>query len=129
MPSWGDRRVAHIGTLSVATFVAIVLIGSIATVAVRAAATELHMQVRAAAGESPTHAVWGEWLATQMAADLAPLDIEARGARAKELDRRADRLIEATSVVGLAGRGAALQRADSRRDHRRVRRLGRLVSD
>jgi hypothetical protein len=86
--------------LTVLTLALLAVIG-----ALNLAAEDLHLQVETGHGEaSPAErSPVGQWLSARLAADVSPADYTALETRAGELDQRADRLLEATGVVALAG--------------------------
>lgn len=85
-----------------------VLLVSVALVAVTTmniAADDLRLQSSLANGDRLDRArtVHGEWLATLMAGDPAPVGVQALRARADTLDHHADRVRELSAVAALAG--------------------------
>jgi hypothetical protein len=103
MPSWIGTAFDRLGTSLLVAAVALTLLGWAASLGLRAAADELYAQAEAAPAQSGIPTPLGEWLASRLTPDLDQLDLRARQAQAVELSRRADRLIEATSVVALGG--------------------------
>jgi hypothetical protein len=71
---------------------------------------DLHAQANLVRTDAapPARPLLGQQLAAALASDIAPANLAGLDARALELDHRADRLLEATSVVALVGMLLAL---------------------
>src|SRR5438034_10796369 len=103
-------RVERLGTALVVILTLAVLALFSAQGSLRYAVDDLHAQAAIARAEQPvpTRLPIGARLSAALTSDLSPANLPALDARALELDHRADRLLELTAVVALAGMLAAL---------------------
>ncbi len=103
-------RVEKLGTALVVILTLVVLGLLCAQSSLRFAVDDLHAQAAIARAEQPlpTRSPIGARLSAMLTSDLSPVNLAALDARALELDHRADRLLELTAVVALAGMLAAL---------------------
>jgi hypothetical protein len=78
--------------------------------ALRLAVDDLHAQAAIARAEQPqpTRSRLGQQLSAAFAGDLTPENLPGLDARGQQLDHRADRLLELTAVLALAGMLVAL---------------------
>lgn len=96
------------------TLVVVLTLWSLASLGVYASLKEtvadLHAQVAVKRGdaEQPSRSPFGQQLSAVFASDIASENLVNLEARGLELDHRADRLLEATAVVALAGMLVAL---------------------
>ena len=90
------------------TLVVLALVG--VSGALRLAVDDLHTQAAIARAEEPqpTRSPLGQQLSAAFAGDLSPENLPGLDARGQELDHRADRLLELSAVVALAGMLVAL---------------------
>src|SRR5437879_3455368 len=102
--------VDRLGTVMVVLVTIVVLAAVCVCGALRLAVDDLHAQASIARpdGLLPTRSPLGQQLSAAFASDLTPENLSGLDARGQELDHRADRLLELTAVVALAGMFLAL---------------------
>jgi len=103
-------RVEKLGSALVVLVTLVVLALFSVQGALRLAVDDLHAQAALARADEPrpTRSPIGQWLSAAFVSDLTPENVAAFDARTQQLDHRADRLLELTAVVALAGMLAAL---------------------
>jgi hypothetical protein len=101
LPFDADRA----GTALVVLLTVITVAGCGVVVTMKAAASDLHLQMDIASQQAgpATRSPMGRAATALLAGDLPPTDFSALEARAGNLDHHADRLLEATAVVALVG--------------------------
>ena len=94
--------------LLLVTLAVLALLG--VSTSLRLAVDDLHAQTAIARAEAPppSRSPIGERLSAAFTSDLSPEDLSGLDARGQNLDHRADRLLELTAVVALAGMLVAL---------------------
>jgi hypothetical protein len=109
-PNHMRLSVDRLGTALVVILTLVVLALFSAQGALRFAVDDLHAQAAIARSDEPrpTRSPIGERLSGLFTSDLSPEDMSGLDARGLELDHRADRLLELTAVVALAGMLVAL---------------------
>src|SRR5438874_4626849 len=102
--------VDRLGTVLVVLVTIVVLAAVSVCGALRLAVDDLHAQAAIARADlpQPSRSPLGRRLSAAFASDLAPENLSGLDARGQELDHRADRLLELTAVVALAGMVIAL---------------------
>jgi hypothetical protein len=110
LKSWAPVRVEKLGTALVVILTLVVLALFSTQGALRFAVDDLNARAAIARADEPRppRSPIGERLAAALTSDLPPDSLSALDARALELDHRADRLLELTAVVALAGMLVAL---------------------
>jgi len=99
-----------LGTALVVIMTIVVLALAGVSGALRLAVDDLHAQAAIARAEEPRpmRSPLGQQLSAAFAGDLSPENLAGLDARGQELDHRADRLLELSAVVALAGMLVAL---------------------
>ena len=102
--------VDRLGTVLVVLVTLVVLAAVCLCGSLKLTVDDLHAQASIARADDPlpTRSPLGRQLSAAFASDLAPENLSGLDARGQELDHRADRLLELTAVVALAGMLLAL---------------------
>lgn len=102
--------VKRLGTVLVALATIVVLASVGVYGALKLTVDDLHAQAAIARAEQPlpSRSAVAERLSAAFTSDVSPANLVALAARGQELDHRADRLLELTAVVALAGMLVAL---------------------
>jgi hypothetical protein len=108
LKNWAPVRVEKLGSALVVILTLVVLALFSVQGALRLAVDDLHAQAAIAEEPRPTRSPIGERLSAAFTSDVSPDNFPGLDARALDLDHRADRLLELTAVVALAGMLVAL---------------------